>query len=74
MITKDVEKVMKKLIVQLLEFPDSKVCKHWAACNILSEMEQMGSEVVTNELAGAVIEARDEDAVAILNESDNEKD
>lgn len=60
-----VEKVMKKLIVQLLEFPQAHVCKHWAACNILSEMEQMGFEV-TEEMTKSLIESRDGDALNLF--------
>jgi hypothetical protein len=59
------EDVVLKLIRDLIAFPDSKVCVHYVAGNLLSALETAGFPL-SQELAHAVVFAEDDEALAIL--------
>ena len=53
------------LVKQLVEFPGAHICKHLAAADVLSFIEAHGGHV-SRELAGAVVDAEDEQALRLL--------
>lgn len=61
----EVNQKLKLLVVDMIEFPQPTVCKHFVAAKLLSMMEYFGYNV-TPELAGAVVNANDEEALKLL--------
>lgn len=61
-------KDLLKYIQAIIEFPESKICKHYIAGLMLSLLEESGYPV-SKELAGAVVNAEDEEALRILSET-----
>jgi len=61
-------KDLLKYVQAIIEFPDSKICKHYIAGLMLSLLEESGYPV-SKELAGAVVGGDDEEALRILNET-----
>ncbi len=61
----EMEESLKLLVAKFVAFPFAKVCKHWAAGEVLQLMESWEMEV-SNELAKAVVSADDEEALRLL--------
>ena len=54
-----------KVIKELIEFPDSKICKHHVAATLLSLLEAKGYKL-DNDLVKAIVDADDETSLSIL--------
>lgn len=63
--------VVLDIIERFIRFPDARVCKHYVASLVLSELERAGFDVV-QELAKAIVEADDETALRLLGERTRE--
>ena len=61
----EVNRLLKKLTRDLIEFPQPTICKHYVAAKVLSTMNDLGLEV-SGELALAVVNADDEKALTLL--------
>lgn len=53
-------------IKKLIQFPQARICKHSAACNLISLLESKGCEW-TPEFVKAVVDADDDTALKLLN-------
>lgn len=58
--------VILKEIKRIINFPHGQVCKHYIASNLLNMLEENGYPL-TDELANAIVNAHDDDAIEILN-------
>ena len=58
-------------IRRLLNFPFPQICRHSVACDLLSILEISGL-TVSQELAGAVVRAEDDAALAFLPELESQ--
>ena len=61
----DIEKELLKTVKALVSFPNSLMCKHHAACEILQAMEDIGISL-NSHLVKAIVDANDEDALFLL--------
>ena len=53
------------LVKRLLNFPEPKICRHYVAANLLNILEESGYPI-SQELAGAVVNADDDYALNLL--------
>lgn len=58
-----------KLVQCCIRFPYPQICKHSVACDILDVIERHGG-LVTEEIADAIIQCRDEDALRLIGDGD----
>lgn len=63
-----VEQRLLQAVGRLVSFPNAQVCKHWAACEILCSMEDLGFDLPEG-LVAAVVDSRDEDTTRIIKAS-----
>jgi hypothetical protein len=57
-----------ELMRKLINFPRPEICKHSVVCDLLSALEAEGMPV-SEDLAGAVVNADDEGSLAILDKA-----
>jgi hypothetical protein len=60
--------VLVIMIKRLLNFPYAKICRHSVAADLLDRLERAGAPV-SMELAKAIIDANDERALTLLEET-----
>ena len=59
------EKDILQLVKKLIEFPDTQVCKHYVALQLLSLLEAKGV-VLSNSLVTAVVASNDEEIIRLI--------
>lgn len=59
---------LEGIIVQLLNFPYSQICRHSVALSLLSLIEEYGGNV-SEELARAITDADDEKALDLMDKN-----
>lgn len=60
---------LEDMIVSLIKFPYSHICRHLVICDLLSLIEEYGGNI-PYELGKAVAQANDERALELINEMD----
>lgn len=61
------EEELTRMIKRLIEFPYARICKHSIAADLLSLLNDHGY-LINEDLADAIVNAKDEKALKILNQ------